>query len=52
MPPPADFPKTGDDSNITLWIGLLCVGAGGLIALLLIRRKKNKETEEPEDETQ
>jgi len=49
--PPADFPKTGDDSNLALWLGLLCVGTGGAIALLLIRRKKKDETEEPPDET-
>ncbi|MCL1952036.1 MAG: LPXTG cell wall anchor domain-containing protein, partial [Oscillospiraceae bacterium] len=49
--PPAGFPKTGDDTRIALWIGLLCIAAGGVIATLLIsRKKKNGETEGQPDE--
>lgn len=35
-----DVPKTGDNSNLILWIGLMAVSAVALITIVGIRRKK------------
>lgn len=35
-------PTTGDHSHMALWISLLCVSAVGMIAVLLVRRKKGR----------
>lgn len=35
-------PATGDHSHMALWISLLCVSAVGMIAVLLVRRKKGR----------
>lgn len=38
-------PKTGDDSRLWLWVGLMAVSMGGLLMLLLLgKRKDDKET--------
>lgn len=42
--PTADVPQTGDSSMTGFWIGLGAIALGGLIALLIIR-KKNKDDE-------
>ncbi len=34
-------PATGDNSNITLWCGVLCVSTLGLVVLLADRKKRN-----------
>ncbi len=34
---------TGDDSNIMLWFGMLCVSMIGLAVLLIIRKKKSNK---------
>ena len=36
----ADTPKTGDESNMELWLLLLGIGAGGLGVAFGIRRKR------------
>ena len=38
--PITDIPKTGDISNMGLWIGLGAVALGGLIAALILKKKK------------
>jgi LPXTG-motif cell wall-anchored protein len=40
IPVVPDNPKTGDDSNPGLWIGLAAAALGGLIALIIIGKKK------------
>lgn len=43
-----DVPKTGDDTNTWLWIGLMAVcvlGAGTAATVLVIRKKKTSQTE-------
>lgn len=42
--PTVDVPQTGDSSMTGFWIGLGAIALGGLIALLIIR-KKNKDDE-------
>ena len=42
--PTVDVPQTGDSSMTDFWIGLGAIALGGLIALLIIR-KKNKDDE-------
>lgn len=36
---PDDVPKTGDESKLSLWIGLMVVSIVGLVATLLVGRK-------------
>ncbi len=36
-------PKTGDASMVWLWIALLVLGAGGIVSILFIARKKQKK---------
>lgn len=38
--PPMSSPKTGDESHMALWIGLMCVSGAALAALLLTGRKR------------
>ena len=40
--PTVDVPQTGDSSMTGFWIGLGAIALGGLVALLIIR-KKNKD---------
>lgn len=40
-----DSPRTGDASNIMLWTGLAACSCGVLILLLVIRRRKEDETD-------
>ena len=35
--------KTGDDSHIGMWAGILCVSLAGIIALVVLYRKKHKK---------
>ena len=37
---PDDVPKTGDTTNLALWIGLLAISGTGLAATLMIGKKK------------
>ena len=39
-------PQTGDTSNMGFWIGLAGVALGGLIAMLIIRRKSRKDDDD------
>lgn len=39
-----DVPKTGDTSNLWLWVGLMALGAAGAGTTLFISRKKRKKT--------
>lgn len=36
-------PKTGDDSHIGMWAGILCVSLAGIIVLVVLYRKKHKK---------
>lgn len=47
LPPPSEPPKTGDESNIGLWITLLWISAAGLIAtgIMGIKRRKKEDAE-------
>ncbi len=40
-----DVPKTGDDKNPWLWIGLTAIGAGGILAVCVQRRKSKKRSQ-------
>ena len=35
-------PKTGDDSHIGMWAGILCISLAGIVALIVWRKRKNK----------
>ena len=35
--------KTGDDSHIGMWAGILCVSLAGIIALVVLYKKKHKK---------
>lgn len=37
----SNIPKTGDDSNVALWITLLLISGGALIALLVTAKRKS-----------
>ena len=52
VPPFSGLPKTGDDIRIIIWAATLCLAAGIAAVTLLIRRKKENESEEPPDETE
>ena len=36
-------PKTGDDSHVGMWAGILCVSLAGIIALVVLYKKKHKK---------
>ena len=38
-----DVPKTGDESNMWLWIGLLGLSAAGAGTLIFVEYKKRKK---------
>jgi len=38
--PVTDNPKTGDDSNMGLWISLAAVALGGIISMIILWKKK------------
>ena len=45
--PPPDVPKTGDNTPVSLWIGLGAVAFGAVIAFLFVRfRKKDEDDDE------
>ena len=35
--------KTGDDSHIGMWAGILCVSLAGIIVLVVLYKKKHKK---------
>ena len=39
---PTDIPKTGDNSNLTLWFALLIISGGAVIATAVISSKKKR----------
>lgn len=43
--PTPDSPQTGDTSMTGFWIGLGAIALGGLVALLIIRKKNGKDDE-------
>jgi hypothetical protein len=47
---PPTNPKTGDDSNIGLWIGIFGTAALGMIGLSLYTRHKMRKDEETEEQ--
>ncbi|MDL2287460.1 LPXTG cell wall anchor domain-containing protein [Eubacteriales bacterium OttesenSCG-928-G02] len=49
IPPPSDNPKTGDNSNMTLWLALMGVSVATLI-VLGVSRKRRKVSEVKENE--
>ena len=51
VPPPADYPKTGDNLKLVGWLLLIMVACGGAAALLFNRRKKEFELEKDANET-
>ncbi|MFR9200168.1 MAG: LPXTG cell wall anchor domain-containing protein [Candidatus Gastranaerophilaceae bacterium] len=42
-----EVPKTGDDSNLFLWIALMAVGAAGAGATVFFYLKKKRESGKP-----
>ena len=45
--PPPDVPKTGDNTAVSLWIGLGAVALGAVIAFLFVKfRKKDEDDDE------
>ena len=40
--PDVETPKTGDDTNIALWIGLMVAAAIGMCAVAILARKRRK----------
>ena len=45
--PPPDVPKTGDNTPVSLWIGLGAVALGAVIAFLFVKfRKKDEDDDE------
>lgn len=40
--PQIEVPKTGDNSNMTLWLSLMVVGAAGAVAIIIISAKGKK----------
>ena len=43
IPATGTSPKTGDDSHIGMWAGILCVSLAGIIALVVLYKKKHKK---------
>lgn len=41
-PPVTPTPKTGDNTNLILWIALLVISAAAICAILVIRRKRQR----------
>jgi len=40
---PLDIPKTGDNSNMVLWLALMAVSAGGLIVTTTVFKKRRNQ---------
>lgn len=40
VPPTTDIPKTGDNSNVWIWIVLLVLAGSGITAARVVQRKK------------
>jgi len=47
--PTPDNPKTGDDSNVGLWIALAGISAAALIGLGVASKRRKKKIEETEE---
>ena len=43
IPATGTSPKTGDDSHIGMWAGILCVSLAGIIVLVVLYKKKHKK---------
>lgn len=43
IPATGTSPKTGDDSHIGMWAGILCVSLAGIIALVVWYKRKNRK---------
>ena len=43
-------PKTGDESNIGLWIALLAASAAGVVAFGVVRHRKNKKKKQEQED--
>ena len=41
--PPFDPPKTGDDSGVALWMTMMLIAGGGLIALLAMKKTEHNK---------
>ena len=46
-PPVPDNPKTGDDTDFTLWIGLMLIGLSGVVFLAVFGYRKKRARKEP-----
>ena len=46
IPPKPDNPQTGDNSNLGFWIGLGAVALGGIVAVVIIRVKSQKDEDD------
>ena len=46
IPPKPDIPQTGDNSNLGFWIGLGSVALGGVIACIIMYRKRKKDEDD------
>jgi len=47
--PTSDSPKTGDDSNVGLWIAIAVISAAALIGLGVASKRRKKKIEETEE---
>ena len=43
IPATGTSPKTGDDSHIGMWAGILCVSLAGIVALIVWYKRKNRK---------
>ena len=43
IPATGTSPKTGDDSHIGMWAGILCVSLAGIVALVVWYKRKNRK---------
>ena len=43
-------PKTGDETNVELLVGLMCVSAVALLVLLILMKRKRKDEEDQDEE--
>ena len=46
---PSGNPKTGDDSNMGLWLIIIGISGGSLIGLIVSNKVRKKKEEEMED---
>ena len=48
IPPDSNIPKTGDESNIWLWLALITLGGSGIAVLRLSKKKNTDDGTNPE----